>query len=326
MIRQSLQTNPVKTISWKIDHLIDWARGGREFLLDGQEKTNGFSQFAYSFDSAITSDDGIYAVIYKKYGTKGLLLKNGSPLREINRSYYHADIYEYPVAFAKLNNVTILIHCPDEYCRIEFEEVDTGKKLTNHIERKPSDFFHSRFEVSPDNKTLLSKGWVWQPFDFIEVYDIEKCIGNPLLLDKSKFYPDVASEICAASFITSELVLIGSTRDTEPNNIESSKKMMDGQIALWNIKTNDIIDIVTPNFIVGIHLIAINEKYAWDLYDYPKIINYRTGEIETGLKDIFTGRDTTSFASGDQLPKISYNRLTKQVAISADDKIEILTM
>jgi len=71
-------------------------------------------------------------------------------VREINRSYYHAEAYEYLVAFAKLKDGRdILIHCPVDYCRIDFEEVETGQLLTNHSGRKPSDFFHSRFEISP---------------------------------------------------------------------------------------------------------------------------------------------------------------------------------
>jgi hypothetical protein len=170
MQRQTIETNNLSTLTWTNDCLIDWANSGRQYFANGQVKELGSYYFAFSFDSAITSEDGIYSVIYKKLGTKGLLLKKGQILREINRSYYQAEVYEYPIAFAKLKEGrNILIHCPEDYCRLDFDEVETGNRLTNHIDRKPSDFFHSRLEVSPDNRKLLSKGWAWHPFDFVEV-------------------------------------------------------------------------------------------------------------------------------------------------------------
>ncbi|RZK58780.1 MAG: hypothetical protein EOO91_07255 [Pedobacter sp.] len=327
MQRQTIQTNNLSTLSWSNDYLIDWANSGRQYFADGQVKELGSYHFAFSFDSAITSEDGIYAVIYKKLGTKGLLLKNGQILREINRSYYQAEVYEYPIAFAKLKDGrNILIHCPENYCRLDFEEVETGNFLTNHIVRKPSDFFHSRLEVSLDHKTLLSKGWAWHPYDFIEVFDIEECIHNPIALDKSKHKPDVDAEICSASFITNDLVLIGSPNDTEPFNDEPSDKLKNGQIGIWNIKTNEVTEIIQPNFTIGGHLMAIDETFAWNLYENPKIINFKTGEIVDELKDIQSGNQISSIIHHlYNLPTIAFNRQTKQVAISKDNKIEILT-
>jgi hypothetical protein len=315
----------IATLSWVDNYLIDWARGTQFF--PNVDITRMGYMYSFSFDSAINSENGIYSAIYKKLGTKGLLLKNGQILREINRSFYYADAYEYPVAFAKLEDGRdILIHCPDDYCKLDFEEVETGLRLTNHIDRKPSDFFHSRLEVSPDNKTLLSKGWVWHPYDFMEVFDIEECLNNPIALDKGKYNPDIAfAEICTGSFITNDLVLIGS-HDMGPFHDEPSNKLKCGHIAIWNIKTNVVSDIKKPNFIIGGHLTAIDETFAWDLYENPKIINFKTGEIVDEIKEIQSGNQVSSIISHlDNLPLITFNKLTKQVAISNDNKIEILS-
>lgn len=328
MKRQTIQaTNHISTLCWTNDILIDWVNSGRQFFADGQIKEMERYLINFSFDSVITSDDGIYAVIYKKLGTKGLLLKNGEILREINRSYYQAEVYEYPVAFAKLNDGRhILIHCPDGYCRLDFEEVETGLRLTNHSDREPSDFFHSRLEVSPDSKTLLSKGWIWHPYDFVEVFDIDECVMNPIALDKSKHDLDAEAEICTASFITNELVLIGSPNDTEPFNNQQTDKLTDGQIGIWNIKTNEISGIIQPNFTIGGNLIAIDETFAWDLYQNPKIINFKTGEIVDEIKEIQCGNQVSSIIRHlDNLPLIAFNRKTRQVAIGNQNKIEILT-
>ncbi len=326
MQRQTIEAKYISTLSWTNNHLIDWANSGRKFYPDGRIEKNSWFGFFSSFDSAITSEDGVYAVIYHKLGTEGILLKNGRVLRRIYRSSYKANFYEYPVAFAKLKDGrTILIHCPNDYCSLEFEEVETGLQLSN-IDRKPSDFFHSRLEVSPDNKTLLSKGWYWHPFDHVGIFDIDECIENPKALDNSKHNLEVDAEVSSASFITNELVLIGSSKDAEVFEDEPSDRLKNGQIAIWNIKTNEVSEIVQANFDIGGHLIVIDETFAWELYENPKIINFKTGEIVEEIKEIQSGNQVSSIISHlGKLPLVAFNRQTKQVAISKDNKIEILT-
>jgi hypothetical protein len=328
MIRQTFLTHNLQTLSFLKDRIIDWANSGRQFLLNGQYEELGSYGFGFTFDSAVTCDNGIYSVIYQKLGTKGLLLKNGKMLREINRSYYQADVYEFPVSFfTAQNKKTYLIHCPNSYCQIDFEDVETGGIITTDSNRNPSDFFHSRFEVSQDNKTLLSKGWGWHPFDFVYIFDIDECIKNPKLLDNSKLKPDVAAELCTASFISNELVLIGSTIDSQPFAIQASGKLKCGEIAIWDIKTNLISKPITVNCTFGGHLTAIDENYAWDLYDYPKIINYRIGIVVDTMEEINSGQQISSIIHHLDLPQIVFNKQTKQVAIKNKDNIntEILT-
>lgn len=75
MIRQTFLTYSFQTLSWLNDRVIDWAYSGRQFLLNGQYEELGSYVYSFPFDSAVTCEDGIYAVIYQKLGTKGLLLK-----------------------------------------------------------------------------------------------------------------------------------------------------------------------------------------------------------------------------------------------------------
>jgi hypothetical protein len=80
-------------------------------------------------------------VIYERLGTKGLLLHEGRIVRELDRSYYHASAYEYPVAlFNDPDGRVLLAHCLGNYCRLELEEAETGRPLTASADRKPSDF------------------------------------------------------------------------------------------------------------------------------------------------------------------------------------------
>jgi len=50
-------------------------------------------------------------------GTKALLLEPGGKfIREVNRSYYHAEAYRYPLALFTLpDGRTGLVHCLEEY-------------------------------------------------------------------------------------------------------------------------------------------------------------------------------------------------------------------
>jgi len=149
----------VSSLCWHGDELVDWVGGVARYRLDGTVVERHIN-WAYKFDRTVASPDGRYVVIYEALGTKGLLLKSDRLLRELNRSYYCANAYEYPVALSTLSDGSAVIaHCPEEYCKIELEEVETGRRLTSR-ENKPADFFHSRLRFSPGGSYLLSAGWV----------------------------------------------------------------------------------------------------------------------------------------------------------------------
>jgi len=209
MERRIITAGFIKTICWEGYKIVDWA-SGKKYSLDGSEVQFG-ELHAFSFDSAIGSANGEYAFIYKKLGTKGVLLKNGTLLREINRPYYCANVYEYPAAIVAIEGKSYLIHCPIAYNQLDFEDIETGEIVTNIKGRNPDDRFYSRLEVSPDGSYLMSKGWIWHPLDEIVVFNIKECINNPRLLDRPKCYPNVAVEICTAGFIDNDTILIGAS-------------------------------------------------------------------------------------------------------------------
>jgi len=323
MKRQSIKTSHLKTICWFGNSIIDWASAGTRYTLDGTKEQ--LSQYHYGFgDTAITSADGQYAFIYRKLGTKGLLLKNGELIREINRSYYCAEVYEYPAAFVTINNRTFLIHCPFEYCRLDFEDVETGQIVTDTPGRNPSDFFHSRLEISPNGKYLMSKGWIWHPLDAIKVFDIEECIQSPKLLDQSEIYPNVGVEIATASFIDDRHILLGSS-DDEAMNDDLLENLPQRHIAIWDIELNQISKPVKMDIEFG-NLFAINDRYAWDLFKFPKIINLKTGKIVDQDESLSSGLQNSSIIHHiEELPKVAFNQQTKQFAITSGDHIEIIS-
>ena len=114
----------VKSLCWLDRRLVDWVGGGRVYSLDAGVQRTKHGDFAYRFDSALISPSCRFAVIYERLGTKGVLLEHGQIVREINRPYYYAHAYEYPVAFVRLGDGReLLAHCPDRYHRIDMEDI-----------------------------------------------------------------------------------------------------------------------------------------------------------------------------------------------------------
>lgn len=326
MKRQTFKTDSSKTIDWLKDNIVDWASAGQLYSADGQQKQIGKYNHVFSFDASITSQNGEYALIYKRLGTKGLLLRKGEILREINRTYYCAERYEFPAAFITVGKETYLVHCPIDYCQLDFENVETGEIVSNIQGRKPSDIFHSRLSISSDNKYLMVCGWVWHPVDTVELYDIAACLENPLLLDKSFLYPNFGTEINSASFIDNDRILIAST-DEEPFDDEVPPLLPQKHLAIWNFIKNEITAPIKVKGEFG-NLFAINERQAWDMFKFPKIINIQTGEIESKIEEINSGLQTSSimYEDTEKSPQICFNRETSQIAVLVNNNtIEVLS-
>jgi hypothetical protein len=323
MIKQILDFE-LQTINWFDDKIVDWPNAGSLYDLSGQTTKLGKYTFGFNFDSAIHSADGKYVFIYQKFGTKGILIKGREILREINRSYYFADSYEYPATFLTHDKKTFLAHCPISYCQLDFEEVETGEIVTNIKTRKPSDVFHSRLEISPNGKYLLSKGWVWHPVDVIQIFQIEDCISNPLLLDKVDHnFPNVGSEICTASFINDSEILVGSSDEVfDDDNVSNVPPK---SMAIWNFHDNKFFNQKTPEFEFG-NLFCIDRTLAWDTYKFPKIIDLATGLMVDKAEDVYSGEQKLSllFDTSKQ-PQLSFDRNRKKLAIKEKGRVIILT-
>jgi hypothetical protein len=318
---QIITANFLKTICWQNAKILDWA-SGISYSLNGDCEQFGV-HYSYSFDSAISSAGGEYTFLYQKLGTKGILLKHGQYLREINRTYYCADVYEFPAAIAVVENKTYLIHCPINYNRLDFEEIDTGEIVTDIKGRNPDDRFHSRLETSPDGTQLMSKGWIWHPVSDVSVYSIKDCINEPHLLDCPQFHSKVGVEICTASFIDNETILLGSSE--EVFNDELLYKLPPQHITRWHFKTNQLSTPVSVKSNFG-NLFCIDADKAWDLYGYPKIVNINTGEILECDDKILTGKQQSSIIRNTpDYPSIIYSRETKQIAVKMNDKVYVVS-
>ncbi len=323
-IEAKIETQGVKSLVWDGDSLVDWVGGGQRFELDGGFISRNM-YFPFRFDAAVVSPSGQYVVIYERLGTKGLLLCNGSPVREINRSDYCATAYEYPICFALLSDGReVLIHCPDEYCQIDIEEVATGTPLTDSFNRKPADFFHSRLMVDQSNQWIISAGWFWHPHGSLRLYSVAEAIDDPASLDGEGIFPQQPTEVSTAAFVGSCNVLLSTSEETFSDGGYDVDEFRPKTLGLWDIearKIRSMVEVVEPPG----SLMPINDEYAVAFYKHPKIINLKTGEITCRMWELNCGEQTSSIIHHiDELPPLAIDAPNNRFAIATNDKIVVL--
>lgn len=320
----------VASLCWHDQYLIDWVGSGSVYHLDGRVRPQHV-HYAYRFDAAIVSPSGDYAVIYERLGTKGLLLHHGKAVREINRSFYHADVYEYPVAFIRREDGReLLAHCPEQYCQIDIEDIETGERLTSSATRKPTDIFHSRLMCSPSGRWLLSAGWVWSPWDVVALYDIEHALSDPGLLDGYGVAPRTAAEIYAAAFSNERtLVLLTSdeTNAEEEEDDENDDRLWRAgprSIAFYDLITREYGSIVRAEEVVG-RFMPIDAHYIVGFYKYPKLFDAATGKVIRRWANLATGTQTTSIQRGiATVPAVAIDVPNKRFAVAGADGITVI--
>lgn len=286
----------IRSLCWRGDELVDWVSGGNSYSLDGTEHEARVN-YAYHFDAATASPDGRHAVIYKRLGTKGLLLDNGRIVRELNRSFYCANAYEYPVAlFNDPSGRLLLAHCPEEYCRIELEEAATGRGLTASKTRKPADFFHSRLAPSPSGTRLLSAGWVWHPWSAVVYFSIEQALAEATHLDRGEsIVPQSGHEEGSACWLDDSRIAVGSTMEDEDLgdaiDADGAPNLSPRSVAVYDIDKRNCLGAFQLDEPPG-SMFALGHDHVLALYRHPKIIDLNSGRIvhmwdrlDSGLQD-----------------------------------------
>lgn len=309
----------VRSLNWTGDALIDWARGGTLVYMDGRVQYAG-RLYAFGFDAAITAHDGRYAFIYKRFGTKGILLRDGEPVREVNRSYYFADAYEYPCCFITASDGRLyLAHCPNEYNQLELEDVETGLYVSGN--RQPKDYFFSRLKAAPGGRHMLSCGWIWHPANVTLIIDVDAALRDAAALDDG-FMLGGDVEVGSADFVDADTILIGTGADNQSG--EYDEKLPTDHIALFDLKSKRILRKAKAP--VG-NLVVIDDRYAWDLFGHPRIIDTVTGAELYACESIDTCTQSSAiWRFAPPPPAMAYDRKGKRLAVANGNKIEILSL
>jgi hypothetical protein len=303
---------------------VDWIDGGRRYHLDGSV-TDRPVRYSAIFDAAKNSPSGEYAVIYTRLGTKGLILRNGHPVREINRSYYQSDAYEYPVALLRLNDGReVIVHCPDEYNRLEIDDLESGRRLTPGSDRAPSDFFHSRLDTSPDGNFLISAGWLWHPVDDVRAYDLAAALANPKTMDAKGLAITAWAEESSAVFLSDGrlAVALKGIEDTGQNG-----EITEGdraELRLFDLRTGEPPRRLALEDRPGT-LVAVAPGHLLALFEFPRLIDLATGTVVKQWPHIRTGEQTSSILVRTEAPPpIAFDRTGQRLAVADKDGISVL--
>ncbi|WP_374563835.1 hypothetical protein [Ideonella sp.] len=314
-----LSASRVRSLAWEDGDLVDWVDGGRRHLLDGST-IESYVRWGFAFDSALTLPESGYAVIYTRLGTKGLVLKGGRILREINRSYYHAEVYEYPIALGRLpSGREVLVHCPNDYCRLEIEDLATGQVLTNAVQRTPGDFFHSRLSVSTDGRFLISAGWVWHPIDQVQIYDLEAALADPRQLDGCGIDLKAWADSSSATFLADGRVAIWLMGDIDDEDTPTKP----GELRIIEPLRPADTTIVSSVGCLGT-ILAVDD-HVLALHDHPRLIELKTGIVVRSWPDVRSGRQTSSILLSNEIPPpVALDAANRRCAIADDTGITVI--
>lgn len=332
--QSSFNATGIRSLCWRRDELVDWVGGGRAFSADGTERRASVN-YGYRFDAATASPDGRFAVIYERLGTKGLLLHDGRIVRELDRSFRHANAYEYPVAlFNDPDGRVLLAHCPGNYCRIELEEAETGRLLTASADRKPSDFFHSRLAASPHGKRLLSAGWMWHPLSLVKCFDVARALADPHQLDEghrfpSSFNPGLAEE-SSACWLDDDCIAVAASTEPEQDSVEgdAGPRLRPRGLAVYDMIQQTCLGAFQLDEPSGT-ILALGKRFVLSFYRHPKLVDLSTGkvvhvwtELRSGLQD---GSIVWALDGDTKPPPMAFDPATNRFAIVNGDTVTLVT-
>jgi len=319
-----ISASGVRSLVWDGPSLVDWAAGGQRYFFNG-ETVSGPVRYAYPFDAAVSLPGTSFSAIYARGGTKGLILRDGEILREINRSYYFAAAYEYPIALFRLRSGReVLAHCPDGYSRLEIEDLATGEALTRSTARQPSDFFHSRLSATPDGRYLVSAGWLWHPVDEVRVFSVDAALDDPGHLDGRGLDIDAWAEGSSATFSADgrlTVALFGIERDEDEGD--------EAEATTTELRS---FDLNRPSQPVIAHaperlgtVMAVGTDHLLALHDHPRLVDVRSGAVVQSWPHIRSGTQTSSiFDPAVGIPATALDPMGLRCAIADGTGITVL--
>lgn len=313
----------VRSLVWDGDELVDWVAGGVRYSLEGESEC-AHVNYAYEFDAAATSPSGEYQVIYTRLRTKGLVLRRGKVIREINRSFYWAHAYEYPIVlFATADGRELLAHCPEDYHRLEIEDLATGARVTHSQSRDPADFFLSRLAVSPSGRYLMSAGWLWHPLDVVQIYDVDAALNDPTHLDRGGLALNLWADESSATFLDDSRIAV--TQRGECDTDEEDGPSPVGTLRIFDLETRAELTTIPAPQKLGT-MMAVGPDHLLSLYEYPKLIQLPSNQIVHSWPEIRSGTQTSSIlVSADRIPPpIALDPTNRRCAIAAEDHIQVL--
>ena len=287
MRRTEIPIEGLRALAWAGDDLIDWI-GGRRVRVDGTVLEFGVGD-AYRFDGTAALRD--VGATFETLGTKGRLMRwNGriregnyvplgfEEIRELDRSYYCAKAYAYPLCVFELpDGRPAIAHCPRVYDTLQIELLD-GTALT-HRDAKSEDIFHARLAASADGRWLLDNAWVWHPRSIVCVYDVARALVEPEHLSTSGLSLDFGEafegEVEAATLSADRVVASG---DADCPMLSVAELPSGKNLAAIRLSER-----------LGTRLMAWGPEHVVALDDHPRVVALADGAIVHRWDDLDAG-------------------------------------
>jgi len=287
----------INTLVWAGDDLIDPTKS-RRFKLDGTS-IDERSYLSFPFDRGLFLQDleVSWTIVYENRGTKALLFKNSKIHRELNRTFYFAKTYDYPVAFAKtVDGRVVVIYCPDSYDTLQFEDAETGEvlgvKTTSGME------FHSRLAVSADCGHLVSAGWFWHPLGGAWLCSLDRFVGLPSENSKEVEF-GFGAEIDSVAFLGNDRLVV-STSSEVVNSEVPANGLGPMQLGVWSLADGKWASIVSIEETTG--MMMPWRDWVISFYGHPKAIDLATGAVVHRWDHIYSGRQVGAIELGEPAP------------------------
>jgi hypothetical protein len=314
------------TIMWDRDEVVD-ITSGQSGNFSGSLSSR-LINMTYRFDRAIglRSHGDHWGVAYTNRGTKAVLMKNGSVQRELNRSFYCGEAYDYPITIGTdAAGRVMIVHCPNEFDVLEIEDAETGTILDS---LKSNDMeFHSRLNLSTDSRFLIDAGWFWHPWSGAVVFEIAHADDGTLRFTKNTAFAaglSVQNEIDSVAFLGNTHVVVSSHSNdlgekTEPGSLRPK------QLGIWSLterRWESKVDLSKP---AG--LLMTWKEWVVSFYDHPKLIELATGKVVHRWDKICSGKQLGPIELGDPLtPPIAIDTVGGRFAIAGSNTVTLVSL
>lgn len=142
--------------------------------------------------------------------------------------------------------------------------------------------------MSPSGRYALSAGWVWHPVDALWVFDLHKALEDPRYLDHDI---TISHNVGSAAFLDDDLIVYAIIPWPPSNAADLLGKT---QIDVYSIEKAAVIHSVGVDREHISVLPTSNQRYVWDIFNYPKIIDLHTGAVTAECPELNTNGPTTS--------------------------------
>ena len=314
------------TLMWDGDEVLDITSGQRGNFAGSL--TSRLIIMTYRFDRAIgVRSRGVHwGVAYTNRSTKAVLVKNGSVHRELNRSFYCAEAYDYPITIGTdAAGRVVVIHCPNTFDLLEIEDAETGTVLDS-LKSKDMEF-HSRLNLSADGCLLIDAGWFWHPWCGAVVFEITRADDGTLRFMKDTAFSTVFStqnEIDSVAFMGNSHLVVSSVSNYLGEGPEP-RSLCPKQLGVWSLterRWESKVDLSEP---AG--MLMPWKEWVVSFYDHPKLIELASGKVVHRWDKICSGKQLGPIELGDPPPPpIATDPLRGRFAIAGSKTVTLVSL